>query len=103
MSNQVRTTTQIDAPLEEVWKLVMDPERYADWVTIHRGVKKVSDDPLKDGSTLEQRLCLRGVSFTVKWTVEELEEPRLAVMEGRGPARSKAFTRYELTPSSGGT
>lgn len=103
MSNEVRTTAKIDASPEEVWALVTDAGRLGDWVTIHRGVKKVSDTPLKEGSTLEQRLCLRGVSFTVKWEVQELEEPRLLVFEGRGPARSKAITRYELSKSDGGT
>jgi uncharacterized protein YndB with AHSA1/START domain len=103
MSNEVRTTTHIDAPPQKVWDTVMDPERFGDWVTIHRGVGKVSDTPLEVGSTLEQRLCLRGVSFTVKWTVVELDEPCLVVMEGRGPAHSRAITRDELTEKNGGT
>lgn len=103
MGNEVRTTTQIDAPPQAVWDVVMDPDRFGDWVTIHRGLKHVSDQPLREGSTLEQRLCLRGVPFTVEWTVVELDEPRLVVMEGRGPARSKAITRDELTERDGGT
>jgi uncharacterized protein YndB with AHSA1/START domain len=103
MGNAVRTTTQIDVPPQKVWDTVMDPDRFGDWVTIHRGVRKVSDNPLEVGSTLEQRLCLRGVSFTVKWTVVELDEPHLVVMEGRGPAHSTAITRDELTEKNGGT
>jgi uncharacterized protein YndB with AHSA1/START domain len=103
VSNEIRTTVQLDAPPQAVWDVVMDPRRFGDWVTIHRGVKNVSDTPLEEGSTLEQRLCLRGVSFTVRWTVVELEEPRLVVMEGRGPARSRAITRDELTEKDGGT
>jgi uncharacterized protein YndB with AHSA1/START domain len=103
MGNEVRTTTQIDVPPQTVWDTVMDPDRFGDWVTIHRGVKKVSDTPLVVGSTMEQRLCLRGVTFTVKWTVVELDEPHLVVMEGKGPARSKAITRDELTAKNGGT
>ena len=103
MGKEVRTTTQIDVPPQRVWDTVMDPDRFGDWVTIHRGVKKISDNPLEVGSTLEQRLCLRGVSFTVKWTVVELDEPNLVVMEGKGPAHSKAITRDELTAKNGGT
>ncbi len=103
MGNEVRTTTTIDAPPQAVWAVVMDPQRFGDWVTIHRGVKRISDTPLREGSTLEQRLCLRGVSFTVRWTVVEMDAPRLVVMEGKGPARSKAITRDELTEKDGGT
>jgi carbon monoxide dehydrogenase subunit G len=100
--SKVTATIDIDAPPEAVWKVVMDPERLGDWVTIHRDVEKVSDRPLKDGSKLEQKLCLRGVSFHVKWTVAESKEPELAVWNGKGPARSKAHTAYRLRPNGNG-
>src|SRR3954447_15234456 len=52
---------------------------------------------------MDQVLCLRGVPFKVKWTVKEAEPGKLAVMEGRGPARSKALIRDELEETEGGT
>jgi len=89
---------------EQVWELVMDPQRLADWVTIHRKVAKVSDQPLRSGSTLEQTLHLRGVSLKVRWKVVEADRPTLAIWEGRGPARARARTSYRLSPSvAGGT
>lgn len=94
---------QIAAEPGRVWALVCDPDRLGDWVTIHRGVRKVSDRPLKQGSTLEQALTLRGAPFNVKWTVTELSEARRLAWEGRGPARSRAVTSYELSPRDGGT
>jgi uncharacterized protein YndB with AHSA1/START domain len=99
----VRSSIEIAAPPEEVWAVVMDPDRLGEWVTIHRGVKQVSDNPLLADSTMEQRLCLRGVSFNVKWKVKEFDPPHLAVMQGRGPARSQAFIRDELAAVDGGT
>jgi len=99
----VKTSVEIAAPPERVWKVVMDPHRLGDWVTIHRRLGRVSDDPLEDGSTMEQTMCLRGASFKVTWHVAKLDAPRLAEMEGRGPARSKAFIRDELVPIEGGT
>ena len=80
----------------------MDPERLADWVTIHRKLHKVSDRPLKEGSTLEQTLCLRGATFKVRWRVAEEENGRLARWEGKGPARSRAATEYRLAPDGNG-
>jgi carbon monoxide dehydrogenase subunit G len=101
---KVTSSIDIPAPPEDVWDVVMDPARFGDWVTIHRKVGKVSDRPLVAGSTLEQTLCLRGVNFHVKWEVEQAKEPRLAVWNGRGPARSKAHTAYRLSPDgTGGT
>jgi len=99
----VRTSIEIAAPPERVWNVVMDPHRLDDWVTIHRKLEHVSHDPLEDGSSMEQTLCLRGASFKVRWHIVEADAPHLAVMEGKGPARSTASIRDELTPIEGGT
>ena len=98
----VKATVEIEAPPEEVWELVMDPQRLEEWVTIHRGLGKVSDRPLKDGSTLEQTLCLRGINFHVRWKVAEAKAPELAIWEGKGPARSRTRTEYHLTENGNG-
>lgn len=100
--SRVTASIEIAAPPERVWEVVMDPARLGEWVTIHRDIEEVSDQPLRDGSTLRQRLSLRGVSFHVRWTVAEAHEPELAVWDGRGPARSKAHTLYRLSPDGDG-
>lgn len=100
--SRVTASIDIDASPEAVWKVVMDPDRLGEWVSIHRDVEQVSDRPLRDGSTLEQKLCLRGVNFHVHWVVAEAHEAELAVWDGRGPARSKAHTAYRLAPNDGG-
>jgi uncharacterized membrane protein len=92
----VHVNVTIDAPPTKVWEVVMDPDRLGDWVTIHRSVKKVSDRPLEVGSTMEQTLHMRGVSFHVHWEVMNVREPDLAEWQGQGPARSRARIRYEL-------
>jgi uncharacterized protein YndB with AHSA1/START domain len=98
----VKVKTEIAAPIERVWETVMDPARLQDWVTIHRGVSDVSSEPLKAGSTMDQKLCLRGVSFHVRWTLVEVQAPRRAQWEGRGPAHSRAVIRYGLTEAGDG-
>ena len=100
--SKVTTEIEIDAPPKRVWEVVMDPERLGDWVTIHREVDRVSDRPLKDGSTLRQELCIRHVNFHVKWKVDEAKPCELAIWEGKGPARSKAHTIYRLSPNGNG-
>jgi uncharacterized protein YndB with AHSA1/START domain len=100
--SRVTASIEIDAPPERVWEVVMDPHRLGEWVTIHRELETVSDRPLEDGSTLRQKLCLRGVNFHVRWTVEEARAPRLAVWDGRGPAHSTAHIAYRLRPDGDG-
>ena len=100
--SRVTASIEIAAPPRDVWDVVMDPDRLGDWVSIHRAVEKVSDRPLRAGATLDQRLCLRGVSFHVRWKVAEVRDGELAVWEGRGPARSRAHTAYRLARGENG-
>jgi len=101
--NAVDATIDINAPREAVWDALMAPTRLAEWVTIHRRLHTAADPPLEKGDQLEQTLSLRGVNFKVHWTVEEADAPRHAVWEGRGPARSKARTVYEVRANGDGT
>ena len=91
----VCSSIEIAVAPERVWETVMDPNRLQDWVTIHKSVDAVSE-PLQPGSTMEQVLQMRGVSFKVKWKLAEMDTPRLAEWEGQGPVGSCAFIRYEL-------
>ena len=98
----VHAQIEIDAPLQRVWDTVMDPARLKDWVTIHRSVRNVSDQPLRQGSTMDQTLHMRGVSFHVHWTLTDVSPPQRAEWEGQGPAHSLARIRYELSGDGAG-
>ncbi len=95
--SKVQVEIEIAAPVDTVWKTIMDPARLKDWVTIHRSVEHASE-PLEKGSTMDQVLQMRGVSFKVHWTLGDLSAPNMAQWDGRGPARSRASIRYELSP-----
>jgi hypothetical protein len=99
----VEVTMQLPAPPQEVWDLVMDPQRLADWVTIHRELVSADDGPPRLGYKMSQRIHLRGITMQIDWTLSECVPGELAVWEGRGPARSKARTRYALKPFRSGT
>jgi uncharacterized protein YndB with AHSA1/START domain len=98
----VNARIQINAPIERVWETVMDPDRLGEWVTIHRALGAVSGKPMGKGSTMEQSMHIRGVTFKVSWTLTDVRTPNRAQWEGRGPAHSRAFTRYELSGDKDG-
>lgn len=98
----VHVKTRIDAPIERVWETVMDPRRLEEWVTIHRSLKSAPSEPLHPGSEMEQVMHFRGISFTVHWTLVDVQEPTNAEWDGRGPAHSRARIRYELSGDSDG-
>jgi uncharacterized protein YndB with AHSA1/START domain len=100
--SKVQVTTRIEAPIDQVWETVMDPACLAKWVTIHRSVDSVSSQPLRKGSTMDQVLHLRGVSFHVHWTLIDVNAPNHAEWNGDGPAYSRARIRYELAPDGDG-
>jgi carbon monoxide dehydrogenase subunit G len=93
----------IDAPPEAVWRVVMDPSRLHEWVSIHHSVDDVPPGPAAEGSSFVQRLGLGGRTIAVRWTVCDVEEPRCAVWDGAGPAGSRARIEYELRPHGRGT
>jgi uncharacterized protein YndB with AHSA1/START domain len=100
---EVTTETEVAAPRERVFELLLDPHRLGEWVSAHRSVSDVPDGRLQKGSEFKQTLSLAGREFHVRWKVTELDEPSLAVWEGRGPAGSKATVRYELSENGDGT
>ncbi|MBV9465327.1 MAG: SRPBCC family protein [Solirubrobacterales bacterium] len=98
----VHVKTEIDAPIDRVWETVMDPERFGEWVTIHRSIRHLSAKPLTEGATMDQVMCIRGVTFRVHWTLVTVSAPHRAEWEGRGPAHSSARISYELAGESEG-
>jgi uncharacterized protein YndB with AHSA1/START domain len=99
----VGVAIHIPATPQEVWDTVMNPQRLGDWVTIHRGLRHADEGPPRVGYEMDQQIHLRGVSLDVHWRLVECQPCRLAVWEGRGPARSRARTEYTLRAESGGT
>jgi hypothetical protein len=99
----VAVSTKIDAPREDVWQMVMDPNRLGDWVTIHRKLVNADEGPPRVGYEMQQQIHLRGVSLDVHWKLVECDPCARAVWEGRGPARSRAHTEYLLREDAGGT
>lgn len=99
----VHAETLIAASPDSVWATVMDPTRLADWVTIHCEVTEVSGRRARVGFRMTQTIHLRGARFTVRWQLAECDPGRRAVWEGHGPARSKAWIEYRLTPEGAAT
>jgi len=99
----VTASCLIKADPQTVWEVVMDPQLLARWVTIHRRLLCADPQPVRRGFRMRQQLALRGVRVDVSWELVECEPPRLAVWEGRGPARSRAYTSYKLDAVNEGT
>lgn len=102
MSDAVLADITIDAPPEQVWDAMMDPDRMTEWVTIHRKMLSADDGPPREGMKMEQCLALRGATFKVKWKLTECDPFTYAVWEGKGPVGSSARTSYALSDTGDG-
>jgi uncharacterized protein YndB with AHSA1/START domain len=100
--SEVSATIEIAASPDEIWAVIMDPDRFADWVSIHRKLCSADSGPLREGFHVEQRLALRGAPFTVHWTLTEFEAPNLGTWEGKGPAGSYARVTNKLRANGNG-
>jgi uncharacterized protein YndB with AHSA1/START domain len=98
----VNADIDIAAPPEKVWEIVMDPDHFKDWVTIHRKVHDSDTGPPHEGSKMTQTLCLHGINFKVKWELTACDPGRHATWEGRGPMHSHARTVYDLSDDGNG-
>jgi carbon monoxide dehydrogenase subunit G len=103
MGDVVAQSIEIDAPIEEVWALVMDPDRLGDWVTIHRSVSEVPEGDLVKGSRFRQEMRLKGVPLKVHWEVVECTVPRRARWQGKAAAGAAARISYDLKEAGDGT
>ncbi len=99
----VAVSIDIEAPIRDVFDLAMDPRRTEEWVTISRGVPGWEGAPDAEGFRMDQKLCLRGVTFTVHWKLVDVEAPTFARFEGRGPMRSRASIENRLSERDGVT
>ncbi len=100
---KVEREIEIAAPPEDLYEVVMDPTRLADWVTIHKKLEDAPAGQLEKGSTLTQCLKLAGRTFKVRWKVVENDRAKRVVWEGRGPLRSKTKVIYEMAAAQNGT
>lgn len=98
----VTASIEIAVPPQRVWDVVMDPYHFDEWVTIHRKLGHVDDGGLRPGFRVDQTLALHHASFRVHWSLTELDPPRHAIWEGRGPAGSHARIVDTLTALDGG-
>ena len=72
--------------------MVMDPYRLGEWVTIHRALRGADGGPPQVGYEMERQVICAECARR-HWRLAQCKPCRLAVWEGRGPARSRAPRR----------
>jgi carbon monoxide dehydrogenase subunit G len=95
-------TIDIDAPPEEVYDVLTDPQRLGDWVTIQDELLEAPEAPVQKGDSIVQRMKVAGKKFDVKWEVEIADRPNRVRWSGGGPMGSTARATYDLDSNGNG-
>ena len=81
----VRHAVVVEAPPEEVWRVISDPRNLPRWNRYIRAVRDVPEDGLREGASYRTEMSVLGVSFQVHARVEEIDPPRFSRIRLTGP------------------
>ena len=99
---KLERTIEIDAPPEEVYDVLTDPNCLGQWVTIQEELVSAPDPPLSEGDCVVQKMKVVGKSFEVSWDVEVADRPSKVQWAGNGPMGSVARATYVLSDNGNG-
>ena len=80
----VTVEAEVDAPPEQVWKVVADPRNLTEWDRHITAVHGVPSDGLRRGSEYDTEIRFMGVRTKVHADVLEIEPPRYSKIRLRG-------------------
>lgn len=100
---EVETSVEVAASPEQVWAVVTDPARLAEWQQPHLGFVGEAPSALAAGTAFGQRVKVMGMPNEIAWTVAAADAPSSLQLAGTGPMNIAVGNTYTLTPSGSGT
>lgn len=98
----VKSSVQLPATPEEVWRTVADFGTYQDWMSIHQGWKSELPAQIEVGTKITQMVSIMGMANKIEWTVEEFTPPRTLTISGCGMAGVEVSFTLSVEPSGDG-
>ncbi len=98
-----RKTFRIEAPLDQLWELMNDPDRLPEW---NRAFDRVDNatGPLDEvGSTYTQVMRVAGIELKGEWEITAVEAHRSREFQGNSPGMSFCKGKELFKESRGGT
>jgi carbon monoxide dehydrogenase subunit G len=99
MNRFFETTRHIEAPPNQVWEVLFDVARWAEWTPTIARVERLDAGPFKVGSRARVR---QPKLPTALWEVTEMVERRNFTWEAKGPGM-RTIARHEVVPDSTGS
>lgn len=99
---RVQSTVRVEASPEEVWEILIDVDRWPDWVAFTDEVTYVSEGPFGEGTVYRERSGPGPLKSESEWRVTEFDPPRRTVHRGDIGILQPILT-LELDPANGYT
>jgi len=94
------SSIEVDAPVNKVWALIDELEKWPQWMLSIRRIERVSEGPLAVGSQISVTAKVGSLSVTLLMTIIEFLPERSVVMQGK--ALGTNLTRfYYFEPVNG--
>lgn len=100
---EVSVSVSVPAPVDKVWALVSDFERFGEWNTIHTAFPNGAPGELVVGQVFSEKMTLMGMPSEAAWTVTEVEPGRSWKLNGKGPMGITLMQHYILAEDGGST
>lgn len=93
----------IDASPEEVFALLADGKRYADWVVGAKYIRSVDPDWPAPGSKFHHTIGVGPIEIKDSTQVRSVDAPSCLVLEARLRPLGRATVKLEVEPADGGS
>jgi hypothetical protein len=100
---KVSVSAGAGAAPEQVWKLVTDLPRVAEWNTMHEGFTGDVPATLAEGVAYKQKVKLMGMPAEMAWRVTTADGPKRLESNGDGPMGVKARNLFVIEPADDGS
>ena len=99
---QVKMTEHLDAPIEQVFDLLIDAKRWPEWMSGGMEIKEIVGPLDRAGTRIHEASRFLGQKFESWSEIVEVERPRLLKLAGES-AGMKFTGTFQLTPAGQGT
>jgi len=100
---KVSVSAGAGAAPEQVWELVTDLPRVAEWNTMHEGFTGEVPATLAEGVAYKQKVKLMGMPAEMAWRVTTADGPKRLESSGDGPMGVKARNLFVIEPADDGS
>lgn len=97
---EITTSREIDAPQALTWSAVSNPQRFAEWNTLHL---RWDDEPpaeLTKGARLVDVVKIKGIVDTIEFTADDVRSPEFLSLSGSGSTGSSVVLDFAVTEQS---